>query len=272
VTGSGPGGRVIAADVAAAQQTAESAPAAEAAGAPPAPADGEPYIDIPHSNIRKVTAKRMVENKNSIPHYYVTMEVCMDELIELRAKVNATAGVKVSVNDFIIKACALALKEVPVCNSSWSDEYVRQFSAADVSVAVNTDRGLLTPIVFGADTKSLLSISSEFKALATKAKENKLKPEEFIGGTFTISNLGMMGVKQFTAIINGPQACILAIGGTKKLVVPNDGPDAATNPFVAKSFMAVTLSSDHRIVDGALAATWLQAFQKIIENPLKMLL
>merc|ERR1719409_1861556 len=157
--------------------------------------------------------------------------------------------------------------EVPVCNSSWNDEYIRQYSAADISVAVNTDRGLLTPIVFGADSKSVAQISKDVKALAGKAKENKLKPEEFMGGTFTVSNLGMFGLKQFTAIINMPQACILAVGGADKKVVPNDGPDAATKPFVTKTVMMVSLTPDHRVVDGAIGAEWLQSFKKHIENP-----
>jgi len=147
-----------------------------------------------------------------------------------------------------------------------TDDYIRQFSAADISVAVNTDRGLLTPIVFDAQSKSVAQIAADVKTLAGKAKENKLKPDEFIGGTFTVSNLGMFGVKQFTAIINSPQACILAVGGLDKKVVPEgDG-------FVTKSVMNVTLSSDHRVVDGVLAATWLQAFKKNMENPLLLLI
>eukprot|EP00316_Scyphosphaera_apsteinii_P008309 CAMPEP_0119309484 /NCGR_PEP_ID=MMETSP1333-20130426/15792_1 /TAXON_ID=418940 /ORGANISM="Scyphosphaera apsteinii, Strain RCC1455" /LENGTH=453 /DNA_ID=CAMNT_0007313471 /DNA_START=21 /DNA_END=1382 /DNA_ORIENTATION=+ len=270
VRGTGPGGRIIAADVSeapiAVTEAVEAAPAAALS------ATAADYIDIPHSNIRKVTAKNMLKNKNDNPHYYVTMEVCMDELVELRKKTNELLGAKISVNDFIIKACAKALKEVPVCNSSWRDEYVRQYSAADISVAVNTERGLLTPIVFSADSKSIVEIAADVKSLAGKAKEGKLKPDEFLGGTFTVSNLGMFGVKQFTAIINAPQACILAVGGTKKVVVPNEGPTADTVPFVVKSMMSVTLSSDHRLVDGVMAATWLQSFQKHIENPLLLLL
>jgi len=219
-----------------------------------------------------VTAKRMVENKDGAPHYYQTMEIYMDALMAMRAQVNSAQDMKTSVNDYVIKAAALALKEVPECNSQWTDEYIRQFSAADVSVAVNTERGLLTPIVFSADSKSILGISSDMKGLVSKAKENKLKPDEFIGGTFTVSNLGATGIKQFTAIINGPQACILAVGGTDKKVVPNDGPDAATKPFVTKSVMLVTLSSDHRVVDGAAGANWLLSFKKHMENPLLMLL
>jgi len=154
----------------------------------------------------------------------------------------------------------------------WNDDYIREFSNVDISVAVNTERGLITPIVFGADVKSVLEIGLDVKALAGKAKDNKLKPEEFIGGTFTVSNLGSFGVKQFTAIINAPQACILAVGGTEKKVVPNEGPDAATRPFVTKSVMLVSLSSDHRIVDGAIGAAWLASFKKHMENPLLLLL
>jgi len=276
IAGTGPGGRVIAADVTEAPAQAAEAVASAAAAPPPAGSGvvlpGQTFVDLPHSNIRKVTAKRMVENKNSNPHYYLTMEVCMDELIAMRAQVNELVDVKTSVNDFVIKACAKALVEVPVCNSSWSDEYIRQYSAADISVAVSTERGLLTPIIFGADTKSVAEISKDVKHLAGKAKDGSIKPDEFMGGTFTVSNLGMFGIKQFTAIINAPQACILAVGGTEKKVVANDGPDAATNPFIVKSIMTVTLSSDHRVVDGSMGATWLKSFKKHMEAPLALLL
>jgi len=234
--------------------------------------EGAAYVDLPNTNIRKVTAKRMVENKNTLPHYYLQMEVEMDELIAMRAKINGAQDVKTSVNDYVIKACSLALMEVPACNSSYTDEYIRQFAAADISVAVNTDKGLLTPIVFNADSKSVTAIAKDVKALAGKAKEGKLQPAEFIGGTFTVSNLGMFGLKQFTAIINGPQACILAVGGTDKKVVPNEGPDAATKPFVTKSVMMVSLSADHRVVDGAIGAEWLKSFKKHIENPILLVL
>ena len=167
---------------------------------------------------------------------------------------------------------ALALKEVPACNTSWTDDYVRQFTAADISVAVNTERGLITPIVFDADSKKITEISADVKALAAKAKDGKLKPDEFLGGTFTISNLGMFGMKQFTAIINQPQACILAVGGTEKKVVPNEGADAWETPFVTKSVMLVSLTSDHRVVDGAVGAEWLKSFKKHVENPLLLLM
>jgi pyruvate dehydrogenase E2 component (dihydrolipoamide acetyltransferase) len=261
-----------------AQAAASAAAAAEGAAlaAMPAPVarKGEaPYVDLPNSQIRKVTAARMVENKNGqVPHYYQTMEIVMDELIALRAKVNAAQPLKTSVNDYVIKACAKALKEVPVCNSSWNDEYTRQYDACDISVAVNTDKGLLTPIVFDADAKSITNISSDVKVLAGKAKEGKLQPNEFIGGTFTVSNLGATGMNSFTAIINAPQACILAVAATTKKVVPNEGADAAANPFVVKSVMNVTLSSDHRVVDGMLGAAWMNSFKKHMENPISLLL
>lgn len=258
----------MAADVSGFVPETKATTGAAPAAAPPL---GTAFVDIPHTQIRKVTAARMLENKNGAPHYYVSMEVCMDDIVAMRKKLNEALGAKISVNDFIIKACAKALEEVPICNSQWTADAVRQFSAADISVAVNTQRGLLTPIVFDAGRKSVAEISADVKTLAGKAKENKLQPAEFIGGTFTVSNLGMFGVKQFTAIINSPQACILAVGGTDKKVVPNEGADAASRPFVAKSVMTVTLSSDHRHVDGVLAATWLQSFQKHMENPLLLL-
>jgi len=264
--GTGPGGRVIAADVK--EPSAEEATTAKGAapGAAVVPAGAE-YIDLPNSNIRKVTAKNMVKNKNENPHYYVMMEIEMGALMGVRKSINEALEAKISVNDYVIKAAALALKEVPACNSSYTDEYIRQYSAADISVAVNTDRGLLTPIVFGADSKSVLDISKDVKTLAGLAKENKLKPEQFLGGTFTISNLGSMGVKQFTAIINAPQACILAVGGADVKVVP-DGKGG----FTTKSVMVVSLSSDHRVVDGMIAAQFLKSFKKYMENPLLLLL
>ena len=270
MVGTGPGGRIIAADVLEAKDkpaaaAATSSPAAAAASTPIDP--GVPFVDVPNSNIKKVTAKRMVESKNTAPHYYLTMEVEMDALMKMRGEVNAAQDVKTSVNDYVIKAAALALKEVPACNTSWTDDYVRQFTAADISVAVNTERGLITPIVFNADSKKITDISNDVKTLAGKAKDGKLKPEEFMGGTFTVSNLGAFGIKQFTAIINMPQACILAVGGAEKKVVPL--PDGG---FGVKSVMLVSLTSDHRVVDGAIGAEWLKAFKKQIENPLLLLL
>ncbi|XP_028901047.1 dihydrolipoyllysine-residue acetyltransferase component of pyruvate dehydrogenase complex, mitochondrial isoform X3 [Zeugodacus cucurbitae] len=251
---------------------AAAAPAvgAHAAAAPAAPQGG--YIDIPVSNVRGVIAKRLKESKQQIPHYYVTMECQMDNLLKLREKVNKKyekQGVRVSVNDFIIKATATACRKVPESNSYWMESVIRQFDNVDVSMAVSTDTGLITPIVFGADRKGVVDISKETKSLAAKARENKLKPQEFQGGTVCVSNLGMMGVSQFCAVINPPQSCILAIGATtKKLILDPD----SLKGFREVSVMNVTLSADHRTVDGAVAAKWLQYFRDFIEDPQTMIL
>jgi len=230
---------------------------------------GADFTDLETSNMRKVIAKRLQESKHQIPHYYLTVECNMDQILELRKEINSTyekEGVKLSVNDFIIKAVALACKRVPACNSAWQETFIREFHTVDVSVAVDTGSGLITPIVAGAEGKGLAEISDTVKTLAGKAKEGKLQPHEFQGGTITVSNLGMFGINQFTAIINPPQACILAVGGTEKRVVAvKDVPTVA-------SMMRVTLSCDHRVVDGAVGAQWLQHFKKFMENPKAMLL
>ena len=285
--GTGPDGRIVSADVTEAMEsgslskaTATKAPAAPAAGeksaakpapkAAAAPAGGAAeYTDLPLSNIRKVIAQRLLQSKTTIPHYYLTQEVNVDQLMKLRAELNsrtASEGVKLSVNDFIVKAAALACRKVPAANSSWQDSVIRQFNYVDMSVAVSTDSGLITPIVKDADIKGLAAISSETKDLAKRARDNKLKPEEFQGGTFTISNLGMFGTTQFAAIINPPQSCILAIGGATGKVVKVGA------EFQEVQVMNVTLSCDHRVVDGAVGAQWLQAFKGYIENPVTMLL
>jgi len=240
--------------------------------APPSPAGW--YTDIPHTNVRKVIAQRLLQSKQTIPHYYLSVDCSIDEVMKVRAQLNAKLDEKekLSVNDFIVKASALALRKVPAVNSSWMDTAIRQYNYVDISVAVATPTGLITPIVKDADLKGLLQISSDVKRLAAKAKENKLAPEEFQGGTFTISNLGMFGVKTFSAIINPPQACILAIGAAETRVVPNEGKDAAEKPFKTAKVMSVTMSCDHRVVDGAVGAQWLQAFKNLLENPLNMLL
>ncbi|XP_018804517.1 PREDICTED: dihydrolipoyllysine-residue acetyltransferase component of pyruvate dehydrogenase complex, mitochondrial isoform X3 [Bactrocera latifrons] len=249
---------------------AAAAPAVGAHAAPAAPQGG--YIDIPVSNVRGVIAKRLKESKQQIPHYYVTMECQMDNLLKLREKVNKKyekQGVRVSVNDFIIKATATACRKVPESNSYWMESVIRQFDNVDVSMAVSTDTGLITPIVFGADRKGVIDISKDTKSLAAKARENKLKPQEFQGGTVCVSNLGMMGVSQFCAVINPPQSCILAIGATtKKLILDPD----SLKGFREVSVMNVTLSADHRTVDGAVAAKWLQYFRDFIEDPQTMIL
>jgi len=236
---------------------------------PTMPATGD-YTDADASTMRKVIAKRLQQSKHTIPHYYLTVECNMDQIIKLRKEINTTyekEGVKLSVNDFIIKAVALSCKRVPECNSAWMDTFIREFHTCDVSVAVDTGNGLITPIVTGAEGKGLAEISTSVREMAGRAKEGKLQPHEFQGGTITVSNLGMFGINQFTAIINPPQACILAVGGTEKKVVA--GPNG--DPTVA-SIMRVTMSCDHRVVDGAVGAQWLQHFKKFMENPQAMLL
>jgi len=266
---------VAAAPVAAAPVAA--APVAAAAPPPPpapaAPAPGGDFVDIPLTNVRQVIAKRLLQSKTTIPHYYLSVDVEMDDVLALRKELNSAlgdGGVKLSVNDFILKASALSCLKVPECNSSWQDTYVRQFNSCDISVAVATDNGLITPIVFGAEKKGLSSINSEVATLAAKARDGKLQPHEFQGGTFTVSNLGMFGVKNFSAIINPPQACILAVGGAEHRLLPARGDSEAK--WRSAHVMSVTLSCDHRVVDGAVGAQWLQHFKKYLEKPATMLL
>lgn len=281
VSGSGPDGRITRKDIdsfvppkaapaVAAAPTPAVAPAASAPAAAPAAPAGT-YTDVPISNIRKVIAQRLMQSKQTIPHYYLSVDVNMDQVIELRKDLNAEVkaqNIKISVNDFIIKASALACLKVPECNSSWMDTVIRQNHVVDLSVAVSTANGLITPIVFNAHIKGLAAISSDVSALAAKAREGKLQPHEFQGGTFTISNLGMFGVKNFSAIINPPQSCILAVGGSEKRLMPADNEKG----FDVASMMSVTLSCDHRVVDGAVGAQWLAEFRKFLEKPVTMLL
>lgn len=231
------------------------------------------YTDIPVSQIKKITASRLLQSKQTIPHYYLTVDTCVDKLISLRTKLNslqeASGGARISVNDLVIKAAALALRKVPQCNSSWTNDYIRQFHNVNINVAVQTEHGLFVPVIRDADKKGLSTIGSEVKQLAKKAKENSLKPQDYEGGTFTVSNLGgPFGVKQFCAIINPPQSGILAVGSAEKRVIPGSGAEE----FKFASFMAVTLSCDHRVIDGAIGAEWLKAFKGYIENPESMLL
>lgn len=272
--GSGVFGSIKSTDLADMTAAAPVAAAAAAGGAvaraPTAPQGG--YVDIPVSNIRGVIAKRLKESKQQIPHYYVSVECQVDKLLKMRAMVNKKyekEGTKVSVNDFIIKATAAACRKVPESNSYWMDTVIRQFDNVDVSIAVSTERGLITPIVFSADRKGVVEISNEVKSLAGKARENKLKPHEFQGGTISVSNLGMFGVTNFAAVINPPQSCILAVGTTTKKLVPD--PDNVKG-FKEVNVMTVTLSADHRTVDGAVAAKWLQYFRDFIEDPQTMII
>ena len=277
VTASGPHGRIVKADVEAAARGGGAAPAARPGAAPaarpaPLPTGPTPYHLVPHTTMRKVIAKRLTEVKQTVPHYYLTVDCEIDTLLKARAALNAQApekgegAYKLSVNDFVIRAVATALKKVPAANASWSDDGIVTYERADISVAVAIPAGLITPIIFDADRKGLIQISQEMKTLAQKAKDNKLKLEEFQGGTFSISNLGMYGTKQFAAVINPPQAGISAIGaGEQRPVVKNGQLAVAT-------VMTCTLSADHRVIDGAIGAEFMAAFKKLIEEPLGMLL
>ncbi|KAK1375916.1 Acetyltransferase component of pyruvate dehydrogenase complex [Heracleum sosnowskyi] len=276
IKGTGPDGNIVKADVEdyLSSRGKEVSPASSKIDKTDETAvSGLDYSDIPLSQIRKVTASRLLLSKQTIPHYYLTVDACVDKLMELRAELNslqeASGGKRLSVNDLVIKAAALALRKVPQCNSSWTNDYIRQYHNVNINVAVQTDNGLFVPVIRDADRKGLSAISDEVKLLAEKAKENNLKPEDYEGGTFTVSNLGgPFGVEQFCAIINPPQAGILAVGSAKKRVIPGAGIDQ----YVFASFMAVTLSCDHRVIDGAIGAEWLKAFKGYIENPDTMLL
>ncbi|KAH8102479.1 dihydrolipoamide acetyltransferase [Cristinia sonorae] len=268
VKGTGPEGRILREDV---EKYQPSAAPAAAAAAPSASAD---YVDIPVSNMRRTIGARLTQSKQEVPHYYVTVDIDMGKVLKLREVFNKTladkdGGSKLSVNDFILKASALALADVPEANSAWLGETIRQYKKADISVAVSTPTGLITPIIKDVGSKGLATISAEAKVLAKKARDGKLQPHEYQGGSFTVSNLGMFGVNHFTAIINPPQACILAIGSTQPVLVP--APEEERG-FKIAQIMKVTLSSDHRTVDGAVAARWVSAFKGYLENPLTFML
>jgi pyruvate dehydrogenase E2 component (dihydrolipoamide acetyltransferase) len=266
VQGSGPHGRIVKADV-------EGAPAQAAAGAAPAaalattktPEFGAPYEAVKLNNVRKTIARRLTEAKQTVPHYYLTIDVRLDPLLKLRGELNAALegdGVKLSVNDLLIKALARALLRVPQTNVSFAGEELRRYSRADISVAVAAPSGLITPIVVDAGTKGLSQISTEMKALVDKAKDGKLQPHEYQGGTASLSNLGMFGIKQFDAVINPPQGMILAVGaGEKRPYVVDDALSVAT-------VMSATGSFDHRAIDGADGAQLMQAFKELCEKPL----
>jgi pyruvate dehydrogenase E2 component (dihydrolipoamide acetyltransferase) len=269
VPGSGPRGRIIKADVEQALTQGGPAPALRPQ-APSALLTGyEPEYDIINpSNMRKVIAKRLVEAKQTIPHFYLTVDCNIDALLKAREQINARANgtYKLSVNDFVIKACAMALEHVPEANASWINDQVYQYKSADISVAVAIEGGLITPVVREAEKKGLGEISREMKDLAVRAREGKLKPQEFQGGTFSLSNMGMYGVKEFSAIINPPQACILAVGMGEMRPVVKDG------VLTSATMMTCTLSVDHRVVDGAVGASYLKTFKELIENPVMMVL
>ncbi|UOQ77899.1 pyruvate dehydrogenase complex dihydrolipoamide acetyltransferase [Hymenobacter sp. 5516J-16] len=299
IKGSGENGRIVSRDLESAQPSAAAAPAApapaaapsqpaqaantqseyiqaalpeqpKAAPAPvatPAPTAAEgTYTDTPVSQMRKVIARRLSESLFTAPHFYLTMEILMDRAMEVRTQLNALSPVKLSFNDLVIKAAAVALKQHPAVNSSWLGDKIRQNKVVNIGVAVAVDEGLLVPVVRNADGKGLSTIATEVKELAGKAKSKKLQPSEWEGSTFTISNLGMFGIDEFTAIINPPDACILAVGGIKQTAVVKDGQLAIGN------VMKVTLSCDHRVVDGATGAAFLQTLKSLLEDPMRMLI
>ena len=289
VNGTGPHGRVVKRDIEAAlagAPLAEAAPAAAAAPPPaaaPAPAPAGPgaqqmadllgmaYRLEPANNMRKTIARRLTEAKQTVPHFYLTVDCELDALLGLRKELNASGeksgAYKLSVNDFVIRAVALALKQVPEANASWDEAgAILYYDKADISVAVATPNGLITPVIKDAGAKGLAAISGEMKDLAGRARDGKLTPEEYQGGGFSISNLGMFGIKDFAAIINPPQGCILAVGAGEQRPVVKDG------ALAVATVMSCTLSVDHRVVDGAVGAQFLAAFKRLIEEPLTMLL
>lgn len=263
--GTGTGGQITEADVK--KASSGSAPATGSA----APAAS--YIDIPTSSMRKTIANRLTESVTQNPHYFVAATVSVTKLLKLRAALNASADgkYKLSVNDFLIKASGVACKKVPAVNSSWRDGFIRQFNNVDISVAVATPSGLVTPIVKSVEGLGLESISSQVKDLGKRAREGKLKPEEYQGGTFTISNMGMnSAIDRFTAVINPPQAGILAVGTTKKVAIPVETEDGTSIEWDDQ--IVVTASFDHKVVDGAVGGEWIKEFKKVVENPLELLL
>ncbi len=266
VKGSGDNGRIVVKDVESFVPSAQPAAApAPAAAAPQPMLSGEPYTEVPVSQMRKVIARRLSESLFTAPHFFLTMEIDMDKAMEARASINEVSPVKISFNDLVIKAAAAALKKHPAVNSSWLGDKIRYNNVVNIGVAVAVEEGLLVPVVRNADLKTLSQISGEVKELGGKAKSKKLQPSEWEGSTFTISNLGMFGIDEFTAIINPPDACIMAVGGIKQTPVVKNGQIQIGN------IMKVTLSCDHRVVDGAVGSAFLQTFKSLLENPVRIL-
>jgi pyruvate dehydrogenase E2 component (dihydrolipoamide acetyltransferase) len=268
VQGSGPGGRIVKADLEAAPAKAAAPAPAPATATAPVAAGEIPHEAVKLSSMRKTIARRLTEAKQTIPHYYLTVDIQLDALLKLRSELNKglePRGIKLSVNDLLIKALAMALIEVPTANVSFAGDQMLKYSRADISVAVAIPDGLITPIIFGADTKTVSTIAREMKDLAARARDGKLQPHEYQGGTASISNLGMFGIKQFDAVINPPQGMIMAVGaGEKRPYVINDSLQIAT-------VMSASGSFDHRAIDGAEGAKLMQAFKRLVENPLGML-
>ena len=266
VAGTGPGGRIVRRDL-------DRLPVAEpAAATPPVRTPAVPqssatgFTDIPLTPMRKAIARRLTESKTTVPHFYLTADCRVDDLLELRRSVNAAAAVKVSLNDFILKAVAGALIEVPDANAIWNTDSIRRYDGVDIAVAVAVGGGLLTPVLRGVHTAPLSEIATRTADLAQRAKDGQLKQHELEGGSFSVSNLGMFGVAEFSAILNPPQSGILAVGGATQRPVVDDG------ELKVGTVMTVTLSADHRVIDGAIAATWMAAFVRRVENPLTILI
>ncbi|MBL3688187.1 pyruvate dehydrogenase complex dihydrolipoamide acetyltransferase [Leucobacter zeae] len=273
VIGTGPNGRIVRRDIEGLEPvsaSAETGPRAEAvaasvpSGPRPDPAAG--FTDVPHTGMRRAIARRLTESKSSVPHFYLVADCRVDALLALRKQINALEGTRVSVNDFVVKAVAAALQDVPQANAIWTDEATRRFEHVDISVAVSVPEGLLTPVLRGVERLSLGALSREIRDAAERARSGGLKQHELEGGSFSVSNLGMYGTSEFSAILNPPQAGILAVGAAERRpVVQEDG------ALGVATLMTVTLSADHRVLDGALAAEWLSAFQKRIEQPMSLL-
>lgn len=267
--GSGPGGRIIKRDIESAIERGPATAAAtpQPAGAAAAAATGEGYRDIPLTQMRKTIAKRLAQSIGPIPTFYLTIEADMGETMSLRKRINerfAEAGIKVSPNDLIIKAAAMALQRHPMVNASWTGDAIRQFHEVHIGVAVAVEEGLITPIIRNANKKGVTEIAQEVKELAGRAREKKLKPEEYTGATFSISNLGMFGIEEFTAVINPPEAAIIAVGQVAEKPVAEDG------EIVVRQRMRVTMSCDHRVIDGATGAAFLQTLSSYLEDPMMM--
>ncbi len=265
VKGSGDHGRVVKRDIDSFNPAFHTSPQPGMAAQHSSPAGVENYTDTPISQMRKIIAKRLSESKFSAPHFYITMDINMDNAIDARKAMNVSGEVKISFNDLVVKSCALALKKHPVINSAWMGDFIRQNDHVHIGVAVAVEDGLLVPVLRHADQMPLSSISAQVKDLAGKAKNKKLQPSDWEGNTFTISNLGMFGVEEFTAIVNPPDAGILAVGGIKQVPVVKDG------VVVPGNVMKVTLSCDHRVIDGASGAAFLQSVKGFLENPVTML-
>lgn len=260
ITGTGPGGRIVRRDLDAWLSATPAVPVV--ATSPTAPG----FTDVPHTGMRRAIARRLTESKSTVPHFYLSADLVVDRMLALRAEVNASSDIKISVNDLLIKAAAIAYAKVPEANVVWTDDALRRYDDIDIAVAVSTDKGLVTPVLRNVASLSLAGVSAAVAELVGRAREGRLHQHEIEGGTFSISNLGMFGTQGFSAILNPPQSAILAVGGARDAAVAIGG------EVVVAKVMSVTMSVDHRAVDGALAAQWLDAFTAIVENPLAILL